>query len=232
MRVLLKISGEMLSWEKNFWIEDSFVKYVAHEIKAIIQSWIEVSVVLWAWNIIRWASESWSIWIDRSQADNMWMLAITINSIYLWEVLESIWVKMKILTAQNIEWIWERFTSKKAREYLKKWYVTIFSWWTGSPYFTTDTAWVLRALETKSDIVIKATKVDWVYDKDPKCHEDAILIHEITYDEIIQKNLRVMDITSIVMAREANLTIKVVNLYKTWAMLKCINWKNVWTTIS
>jgi uridylate kinase len=232
MRVLLKISGEMLSWEKNFWIEDSFVKYVAHEIKEIIKSWIEVSVVLWAWNIIRWATESWSVWIDRAQADNMWMLAITINSIYLWEVLEGIGIKTKILTAQNIEWIWERFTSKKAREYLKKWYVTIFSWWTWSPYFTTDTAWVLRALETKSDIIIKATKVDWVYDKDPKHHGDAILIHEASYDEIIQKNLRVMDITSIVMAREANLTVKVVNLYKTWAMLKCINWKDVWTTIS
>jgi uridylate kinase len=232
MRVLLKISWEMLSWEKNFWIEDSFVKYVAYEIKEIVKSWIEVSIVLWAWNIIRWAAESWNVWIDRAQADNMWMLAITINSIYLWEVLETIWVKTKILTAQNIEWIWERFSSKKAREYLKKGFVTIFSWWTWSPYFTTDTAWVLRALETKSDLIVKATKVDWVYDKDPKKHNDAQLIKNTTYDEVIQKNLKVMDITSIVMARESNLKVKVVNLYKTWAMLNSIKWKDEWTTIN
>lgn len=231
MRILLKISWEMLSWDKNFWIDDAFVRYVADEIKEIKSIWIEISIVLWAWNIMRWASESWNSWINRSESDNMWMLATTINCIYLWEVLESMWIKTKILNSIDISWIWEKFSSKKAKQYLEEWYITIFSWWTWSPYFTTDTAWVLRALETSSDIIIKATKVDWVYDKDPKKYDDAILIKEATYDNVIKNNLKVMDMTAIIMAKENNLKIKVVNLYKPWAMLRSINWDEG-TTIS
>lgn len=229
MRVLLKISWEMFSWKKDYWIDNEFIQYVADEIKEIKDSWIQIWIVLWAWNIMRWWSSE--IWINRTEWDNMWMLATTINSIYLSEILEYKWVKTKILNSFDISLIWEKFFSKKAKQYLEEWYITIFAWWTWNPYFTTDTAWVLRALESGCDIIIKATKVDWVYDKDPKKYNDAVLIKEATYDEVITKNLKVMDMTAIIMAKESNLKIKVVNLNKKWAMLKSIIWEE-WTTIN
>jgi uridylate kinase len=131
-----------------------------------------------------------------------------------------------------IDWVVERFNKPKAIKALRNKKVIIFWWGTWNPYFTTDTAWVLRALEIEADLMIKATKVDWVYTKDPIKYKNAVFIKNTTYNEVIQKNLKVMDSSAIALAKDNNLTLKVVSLYDKWAVLKAINWEEIGTTIS
>ena len=116
-------------------------------------------------------------------------------------------------------------------KYLNNWYITIFAWWTWQPYFTTDTWWVLRAIEIEADLLVKATNVDWVYDKDPKKFDDAKIYENVTFDEVISNSLKVMDLTAMALARDENITIKVVNFFKKWAILNAVSWKNEWTTV-
>jgi len=231
MRVILKISWEALAWWQQGWLDYSMLNEIWDTIELLIKKKIQVWIVVWAWNFIRW-SEIEKINIDRCNADNMWMLAININSIALWDILSKKWIWVKIVNSFGIDWIVERFNKPKAIKAIKDWKVVIFGWWTWNPYFTTDTAWVLRAVEIEADLMIKATKVDWVYDKDPVKFHDAEFIKNASYDEIIIKNLKVMDATAIALAKENNLTIKVINLFKEWAILRSIQWKDEWTTIS
>jgi len=231
MRVLLKISWEALAWWEQWWLDYVMLNEVWDMIESLRKKKIEVGVVIWAWNFIRWA-EIEKINIDRCNADNMWMLAININSIAMWDVLTKKWLWVKIMNSFWIEWVVERFNKPKAIKALKDGKIIIFWGWTWNPYFTTDTAWVLRALEIEADVMIKATKVDWVYDKDPVKFLDAEFIKNATYDEVITKNLKVMDSTSIALAKDNNLTLKVVSLYEEWAILRAILGKEEWTTIS
>jgi uridylate kinase len=231
MRVLLKISWEALAWGNSGWLDYVMLDEVCETVKWLIDKKIEVWIVVWAWNFIRWA-EIEKINIDRCNADNMWMLAININTIALADVLSRKWVQVKTVNSFAIDWVAERFNKPKALKGLSKWKVVIFWWGTWNPYFTTDTAWVLRALEIEADMMIKATKVDWVYTKDPIKYNDAEFIKNATYDEIITKNLRVMDSTAIALAKDNNLILKVVSLYDEWAILKAILWKDEGTTIS
>jgi len=231
MRVVLKISGEVLAGWNKAGLEYGILDNVWNIIKELIDEGIEVWVVVWAGNFIR-GSEIEKINIDRCNADNMWMLAININTIALSDVLERKWVKTKIVNSFWIDWIAERFNKVKAIKYIEDKKVVIFGWGTWNPYFTTDTAWVLRALEIEADMMIKATKVDWVYTKDPMKFDDAEFIEKATYDEVIIKNLRVMDFTSIALAKENNMVLKVLSLTKKWAIKNAILWKNEWTTIS
>lgn len=230
MRVLLKISWEALAWEKWNWFDYIMLDEVCEMIKWLIKKDIEVWIVVWAWNFIRGA-EIEKTNIDRCNADNMWMLAININSIALADVLVRKGIEVRQVNSFDIDWISERFNKSKTIKSLKKWHAVIFWWWTGNPYFTTDTAWVLRALEIEADMMIKATKVDWVYDKDPVKYSDAKFIKNATYNEVITKNLRVMDATSIALAKENSMLIKVVSLYKKDSILNSIIWNNEWTTI-
>lgn len=229
MRVLLKLSGEALAWWQQGWLDYNMLNEVWDIILWLRRKKIEVWIVVWAWNLIRWADLKE---IDRCNADNMWMLAININSIALWDVLSKKWLHVKMMNSFWIEWIVERFNKPKAIKSLKDWKVIIFGWWIWNPYFTTDTAWVLRALEIEADLMIKATKVDWIYDKDPIKNLDAIFYKNISYDDIITNNLRVMDLASIALAKENKLIIKVISLYKDWAILRAIMWKDEGTTIS
>jgi len=231
MRVVIKISWEALAGWANWGLDYIMLDKVANIIKDLIKNNIEVWIVVWAGNFIRWA-EIEKIKIDRCNADNMWMLAININTIALSDVLDRKWVDCKIVNSFGIDWIAERFNKQKSIKYIKNKKVVIFGWWTGNPYFTTDTAWVLRALEIEADMMIKATKVDWVYNKDPVKFSDAKFIKKATYDEVIVKWLRVMDFTSIALAKENNLLVKVVSLTKEWAIKNAILWEDEGTSIS
>ncbi len=231
MRVLLKISWEALAWEKGEWLDYVVINSVCEMIKQLIEKGVEIAIVVWAWNFIRWA-EIEKINIDRCNADNMWMLAININAIALADVLSRNLVEVKQVNSFAIDWISERFNKPKTIKSLKKWRVVIFWWWTWNPYFTTDTAWVLRALEIEADMMIKATKVDWVYDKDPLKYKDANFIKKASYDEVITKNLKVMDATSIALAKENSMLVKVVSMNKKNAILNAIFWENEGTSIS
>ena len=229
MRVLLKISGEALGWGKWFGLDDDMLDTVTDLISDLKSKNIELWIVVWAGNFIRWAEVKK---IERCNADSMWMLAININSIALADVLSRKWIGSKLVNSFWIDGVVERFNKDKAVKNIKSGKVIIFGWWTWNPYFTTDTAWVLRALEIEADMVIKATKVDGVYTRDPVKHKDAEFIHSATYDEVLTQNLKVMDLTAIALAKQNNLTIKVANLYKKWAILDAILWKKEGTTIS
>ena len=229
MRVLLKISGEALGWGKWFGLDDDMLDSVANLILDFQSKKIELGIVVWAGNFIRWAEVEK---IDRCNADNMGMLAININSIALADRLSKKWIVTKLVNSFWIDGVVERFNKDKAVKNIKAGKVIIFGWGTGNPYFTTDTAWVLRALEIEADMMIKATKVDGVYTKDPMKHKDAQFIHSATYDEVLTQNLKVMDLTAIALAKQNKLTIKVANLYKKLAILDAILWKKEGTTIS
>ncbi len=230
MRVVIKISGEALAGIEKGGLDYVMLDKVWDIIKDLIDSEIEVWIVVWAWNFIRWA-EIEKIKIDRCNADNMWMLAININTIALSDVLERKWVNTKIVNSFDIDWVAERFNKNKALKYIKNKKVVLFWWGTWNPYFTTDTAWVLRALEVNADMMIKATKVDWVYTKDPMKYEDAEFIKSATYDEVIVKWLRVMDFTSIALAKENSLVVKVVSLTKENSIKNAIRGAKEGTTI-
>lgn len=231
MRVVIKISGEALAWWQGWGLDYKMLDLVWNLIQELSSLWIELWIVVGAGNFIRW-SEVEKIQIDRCNADNMGMLAININTIALSDVLERKWVETKIVNSFAIDWVAERFNKVKAMKYLASGKVIIFGGGIGNPYFTTDTAWVLRALEIEADLMIKATKVDWVYTKDPMKYDDAQFIESASYDEVIVKWLRVMDFTSIALAKENNLTVKVVSLTKDSAMKKAVLWEKGWTTIS
>ncbi len=231
MRVVIKISGEALAGIEKWGLDYVMLDTVWDMIKDLIKSGIEVWIVVGAGNFIRW-SEIEKIKIDRCNADNMGMLAININTIALSDVLERKWIGTKVVNSFWIDGVAERFNKKKALKYITNKKVVLFWWWTGNPYFTTDTAWVLRALEIEADMMIKATKVDGVYTKDPMKYDDAEFIESATYDEVIVKWLRVMDFTSIALAKENALVVKVLSLNKKGAIKNAILGKKEGTTIS
>lgn len=231
MRVVIKISGEALAGVEKWGLDYKMLDTVGDIIKNLMSDWIEVWVVVWAWNFIRW-SEIEKINIDRCNADNMWMLAININTIALSDVLERKWVDTKIVNSFGIDGIAERFNKTKVIKYIKSKKVVIFGGGTWNPFFTTDTAWVLRALEIEADMMIKATQVDWLYTKDPNKYDDAEFIKSATYDEVIVKGLRVMDFTSIALAKENNLVVKIVSLTKDQSIKNAIISNDEGTTIS
>ena len=200
------------------------------QIKEIKDAGHEIAIVLWWGNIFRWVA--WAAnWLDRTAADYMWMLATIMNWVAMQDALEKVWIVTRLVSALDIPEIWEKYIKRRAERHLEKWRIVISVAWTGNPYFTTDSAWVLRWLELACDMVIKATKVDWVYDKDPMKCSDAKLIKQASFKDVIDKDIKVMDHTAITLAKEANLTLKVVNLYKQWAILKAIEWNKEWTTI-
>jgi len=219
MRIILKISWEALSWEEEKGLDFPILDDVWEMIRSLVNHNIEVWIVVWAWNFIRWA-EIEKLKIDRCNADNMWMLATNINSIVISDVLAKKNIDSKIVNSFWVDWVVDRFNKTKVIKDLSKWRVVIFGWWTWNPYFTTDTAWVLRALEIEADIMIKATKVNWVYDKDPMKFHDAKLLKNLTYDEVLSNNLRVMDYTAIALAKENNLKLVVCSLFEKWSILE------------
>jgi len=230
MRVLLKISGEALQWERDHWIDPKFIHKLAEQIKEIFDDWHELVLVLGWGNIFRWIA--WAAnGMDRSAADYVGMIATIMNWVAMQDALEDIWLQTRLMSALDIPEVWEKYIKRRAERHLEKWRIIISVAWTWNPYFTTDSAWALRALELACDMMIKATKVDWVYNKDPKKYPDAELIKTATYSDVLIKDIKVMDHTAITLAKDWNLTVKVVNLYKSWAILRAIRWEEEGTTI-
>ncbi len=212
-RILIKLSGEALMGNQGFGISPEMIQYVAEEIAKVCRLKIDVAIVVGGGNIFRGVAGS-SAGMDRSSADNMGMLATVINSLALCDALEKRDVPTRVQSAIRMDQIAEPFIRRKAIRHLEKGRVVIFAAGTGNPYFTTDTAAVLRAHEIKAEILFKATQVDGVYDKDPVVHDDAIMFDEISYMRIIEKQLHVMDMTAISLAMEHDLPLQVFDLHK------------------
>ena len=229
-RILIKISWEALQWNHEHWIDPVFIKELAEQLKEIRELNVELALVLWWWNIFRGVSLS-AEWMDRTAADYMWMLATIMNWVAMQDALESVWVETRLMTALDIPEVWEKYIKRRWERHMEKWRVVICVAGTWNPYFTTDSAWVLRALELECDRMIKATKVNWVFDKDPMKYKDAKLIEKATYDDVIKEDIRVMDQTGFALAKEWKLELRVVNLYKSWAILRACIWEKEWTII-
>lgn len=230
-RVLLKISWEALAWESGNTFDPNILDYLADIIKDLQKENIEIGIVIGWWNIFRWVFWE-NLWFDEHTSHYMGMTATYINWLALVNYFSNKKIKTKLMTSVSYEWVWERFDKQKAIKYLEDEKVVIFAGWTWAPYFTTDTCGVLRALEIEADMIIKATQVDWVYNKDPKKHEDAKLYEKITYDEVLEKNLKVMDSTAIALARDNKMLLKIVNLTKKWSLKKTIMWEKEGTVVS
>jgi uridylate kinase len=210
-RVLLKISGEALMGEQNYGIDVDVARSVAEEIKAVNALGVQVAVVVGGGNIFRGVSKSAGN-MDRSSADYIGMLATVMNAVVLQDALEKIDVHTRVLSAVDIPQLAESFIRRRAVRHLEKGRVVIFAAGTGNPYFTTDSAAALRALEIKADIILKATKVAGVYSADPMIDATAELFKEITYRQVLERQLKVMDASAISLCMDNNLPIIVFNM--------------------
>jgi uridylate kinase len=210
-RVLLKISGEALMGEQNYGIDVDVARSVAEELKAVHQLGVQVAVVVGGGNIFRGVSKSAGN-MDRSAADYIGMLATVMNAVVLQDALEKIDVDTRVLSAIDIPELAESFIRRRAVRHLEKGRVVIFAAGTGNPYFTTDSAAALRALEIKADIILKATKVDGVYSADPMTDATAEFFNEISYRQVLERQLKVMDASAISLCMDNNLPIIVFNM--------------------
>ncbi len=221
-RVLVKFSGEALAGTNGFGIDTSILKFIANEIKTLIGNNIEVGIVIGGGNIIRGVSAAKDGIIKRSSGDYMGMLSTVINSIAMQEALEHVGVDVRVQSAIKMEAICETFIVRRAKRHLEKGRVVIFAAGTGNPFFTTDTAATLRAVEIDADMIIKATKVDGVYDKDPNRFIDATKYAELTYEMAMDDDIKVMDDTSIALAKDNSLPIIVCDMFKKDNLLNII----------
>lgn len=230
-RVLLKLSGEALMGNDAYGINTDVIAYVAREIKEIVEMGVEPGIVIGAGNIFRGVAGA-SKGMDRATADYMGMLATVMNSLALLDALEKIGVDTRVMSAIPMQSVCEPYIRRRATRHLEKGRTVIFAAGTGNPYFTTDSAGVLRALEIDADLIIKATKVDGVFDKDPVMHDDAVKYDLLTYDEVLLKGLRVMDATAIALAKDDKKSILVVNMNVPGNIRKAVCGKTVGTIIS
>lgn len=228
-RILLKISGESLAGE-GYGIDTKMLSYYANEIKQAYQKGIQIGVVIGGGNIFR-GMQGASKGFDRIQGDYMGMLATTINSMALQGELEANGVKAVVLSGIAIDPLCEKMSSRKAIQYLENKYVVIISGGTGNPFFTTDSAGALRAIEIKADILFKGTRVDGVYNKDPEKYPDAIKFDKITFDEAYQKGLHIMDLTAFTLCKENNMPLVVFDMNTQGNLLKVINGENIGTLV-
>lgn len=219
-RVLVKFSGEALAGESGFGIESDILDYLASEIKQLVNDKIEVGIVIGGGNFIRGVSASKGGLIKRTSGDYMGMLATVINGVAMQEALESKGIDVRVQSALEIKEVCESYINRRAIRHLEKGRVVIFVAGTGNPFFTTDTAATLRAVEIGASMIIKATKVDGVYDKDPAKFSDAIMLKDISYDQALKDNIKVMDDTSIALAKDNALPIVVCNMLREGNLLK------------
>ena len=229
-RVLLKLSGEILAGERGFGVDPVKAKALADEVKSVRDLGVEVGVVIGGGNIIR--GELAEVQgMDRVSADYLGMLATIINSITLQDALEKNGCQTRTLTAISISQLAEPYIRRRAIRHLEKGRVAILAGGTGNPYFSTDTAAVLRATEIEAEVVMKGTKVDGVYDKDPMKSDDAKKFDSISYKEVIENDLKVMDMTAIAMARENDLPIVVFDVNCPGNLKKILEGNNLGTTV-
>lgn len=229
-RVLLKISGEALMGEQNYGIDVEVAHAVAEELKGVHERGVQVAVVVGGGNIFRGVSKSAGK-MDRSAADYIGMLATVMNAVVLQDALEKVGVNTRVMSAIDIPQLAEPFIRRRAVRHLEKDRVVIFAAGTGNPYFTTDSAAALRALEIKADIILKATKVEGVYSADPMLDKTATRYDCITYQEVLERQLKVMDASAISLCMDNNLPIIVFNMRKTGNIGRVVAGENVGTKV-
>ncbi len=222
-RILVKFSGEALAGETGHGIESKILNYISQEIKGLVEAGIEVGIVIGGGNIIRGVTAAQDGIIRRTAGDYMGMLATVINGVAMQEACEHAGLKVRVQTAIKMEQIAEPYIQRRAVRHLEKGRVVIFAAGTGNPFFTTDTAATLRAVEIGADVIIKATKVDGIYDRDPNKFDDAKKLSSITYDQALQDQIKVMDDTSIALAKDNSLPIIVCDMFTAGNLLEIVN---------
>jgi|TARA_B100000405_G_scaffold292643_1_gene244254 uridylate kinase len=231
-RVLLKLSGEALAGERGFGIEPEVVDQLTDEIRSLVEMGVSLGIVIGGGNIVRGAIASEGGRMDRVQADYMGMLGTVINALAVQDLLETKRVETRVMTAIRMEEIAEPYIRRRAMRHIEKGRVVLFAAGTGNPYFSTDTAAVLRAIEIDSDVVIKATKVEGVYTADPVTDPSAEFIPEISFQEVVQRELGVMDAAAVALCKENDLPIIVLNLSDSGAVAGAIRGEKVGTLVS
>jgi uridylate kinase len=230
-RVLIKLSGEALMGDADYGIDPVFLKRLASEIHAMRERGVEVAVVVGGGNLFRGAGLA-RAGMDRVTGDQMGMLATVMNSLALQDALESIGVFVRVMSAIRINEVCEDYIRRRAVRHLEKGRVTIFAAGTGSPFFTTDSAASLRAIEIDADLLVKATKVDGVYDSDPMLNPAARRYERLTYDEVLDRRLNVMDATAIVLCRDHDLPLRVINLNEPGALVRAAVGEDIGTLVT
>ncbi|HIE58769.1 MAG TPA: UMP kinase [Persephonella sp.] len=225
-RILLKLSGEALMGDLDFGVDPLFIKNLAKEIKQVYELGVQIAIVIGGGNIFR-GVQGKSLGLDRATADYMGMLATVMNALALQDTLEKEDVPTRVMSAIEMRQIAEPYIRRRAIRHLEKGRIVIFAAGTGSPFFTTDTTGALRAAEIKADVLLKATKVDGIYDKDPNKYSDAKLLKEVSYLEALEKDLRVMDHTALTLCKENNLPIIVFNIKQENALKDIVEGKSV-----
>ena len=230
-RILLKLSGEALMGNQQYGIDPYRLKEYAEEIKAVVDKGVEVAIVIGGGNIFRGLSGS-SKGVDRVQGDHMGMLATVINSLALQSSLENEGIETRVQTAIKIDEVAEPFIRRRAMRHLEKGRVVIFGGGTGNPYFTTDSAAVLRAIEIKADVILKGTRVDGIYSADPEKDQNATRYNEITFEDVLRKGLKVMDTTAFTLSQENERPIVVFDMNKEGNLMKVVTGEDVGTVVN
>jgi uridylate kinase len=230
-RIILKVTGEVFAGAQNFGIDGNTVKAFAQEIKEVKEMGCELAMVVGGGNIFRGAIAS-EIGMDRASADTMGMLATVINSLALQDALEKFGVSTRVLSAIEMRQVAEPYIRRRATRHLEKGRVVIFAGGTGNPYFTTDTTASLRAMEIGAEVILKATKVDGVYDADPVMHHDAKKFAALSYIEVLNRELKVMDSTAISLCMDNNLPIIVFNLMEKGNIKRVVSGEAIGTLVS
>jgi uridylate kinase len=229
-RILLKLSGEALAGDAGYGIQPATIKRIAEDVADVYKSGIQIGIVIGGGNIFRGVAAS-AQGMDRSTSDYMGMLATCINALALQDAFEKAGMQTRVQSAIEMAEISEPYIRRRAIRHLEKGRVVIFAAGTGNPYFTTDTAAALRAMEIGADIIFKATKVDGIYDKDPMKHSDAVKFDELTYFDVLSKQLQVMDSTAITMCMEHKLPIHTFNLNTPGNILRAVRGDKVGTIV-
>ena len=229
-RILLKLSGEVLAGEQGFGIDPKKATELAKEVKSIYDMGVSIGLIIGAGNIFR-GLQAATKGMDRVTGDYLGMLATIMNAISLQDALEKVGVETRTLSAITVSKIAEPYIRRRALRHLEKGRVVIIAGGTGNPYFTTDTAAALRATELHAEVVIKGTKVDGVYDKDPVVNSDAKRYKNISFNEVLSKNLRVMDLTAITLCKENALPIRVFNINNKGDLKRLLNGEDIGTTV-
>lgn len=230
-RILLKLSGEALMGERQYGIDPDRLADYAKEIKKIVDQKIEVAIVIGGGNIFRGLAGA-SNGMDRVQGDYMGMLATVINGLALQSALEEAELQTRLLTSIEMKQIAEPFIKRRAVRHLEKGRVVIFGGGTGNPYFTTDTAAVLRAIEINADVILKGTRVDGIYTEDPEKNKNAIKFENITFKDVLNKGLKVMDMTAFTLSEENSLPIIVFDMNKEGNLIKVVSGEKVGTLVN
>ncbi len=229
-RILLKLSGEALMSERGGSIDADIVTRLAHEVKDLCDVGIQVGLVIGGGNILR-GSETASEGLNRVTGDQMGMLATVINALAMQDALEYLGQPVRVMTALKINQVCEDYIRRRAVRHLEKKRVVIFAAGTGNPFFTTDTAASLRAIEINAELMIKATKVKGVYSADPEKNQDAVFYSRLTYDEALDQRLSVMDTTALVLCRDNNLPMRVMNIFEQGAVMRLMQGEDIGSLI-